>query len=99
MTSFSDLNALAALRGEGLHPKLNEFILRSATAPVTALTVRRDGMLQAGPDPTREVRASPTGAEPFRMRAAPLPSYPSEHRERHRNRHVEKIARQVDDRK
>ena len=51
MTSLSDFTAFAASRGEGLHPKLRELLERSAAFPFSSVSVRPDGMRQAGPDP------------------------------------------------
>jgi hypothetical protein len=38
-------------RGDGLRPELREFFTRLAIDPCSELFVRRDGMLQSGPDP------------------------------------------------
>jgi hypothetical protein len=58
MTTLDDFSAFAASRGEGLHPKLRELFERTMTVPFSEVTVRTDGMLQAGPDPrSREVGA------------------------------------------
>jgi len=51
MTSFRDFSVFAASRGEGLHPKLRELFERSAVSPFSYVSVRPDGMLQAGPNP------------------------------------------------
>ena len=56
MTSFREFNALAASRGDGLHPKLRELLERAAQSPFSQTQVRHDGMLQAGPSPQSEVR-------------------------------------------
>jgi hypothetical protein len=55
MTSFNQFNALAASRGEGLHPKLRDLLERSAPPPHSETSVRYDGMLQAGPSPPSEL--------------------------------------------
>ena len=46
-----DFSAFVALRDEGLHPKLRELFERAATFPFSDVSVRSDGMLQAGPNP------------------------------------------------
>jgi hypothetical protein len=47
MTSLLKFSAIAAPRGEGLHPKLRDLFERVATFPNSEV-VRHDGMLQAG---------------------------------------------------
>ena len=59
MMSLVKLNALAASRGEGLHPKLRDLVERAAALHFSELGVRSDGMLQAGPAPRSEQSASP----------------------------------------
>jgi hypothetical protein len=54
MTTFLDFHALAAARGDGLHPKLRLFFERAATSGVFDLAFRPDGLLQSGPDPASE---------------------------------------------
>ena len=54
MTSMDDLSAFAISRGEGLHPKLRELFERTLAVPFSEVTVRPDGMLQAGPNPGSE---------------------------------------------
>jgi hypothetical protein len=58
MTSTYQFNAFAASRGEGLHPKLRELLEREAAIPFSEIAIRRDGMLQAGPNPESETVAS-----------------------------------------
>jgi hypothetical protein len=60
MTSFHQFNALAASRNEGLHPKLRDLLERAAVAPFSEVSVRPDGMIQAGPSPDSEVVLSGT---------------------------------------
>jgi hypothetical protein len=57
MSSFRQFDAFAAARGEGLHPKLRSLLDRTAASPRAELTVRIDGMLQAGPDPASEANS------------------------------------------
>jgi hypothetical protein len=54
MSSFRQFDAFAAARGEGLHPKLRSLLERTAVSPQAEVTIRHDGMLQAGPDPASE---------------------------------------------
>ncbi len=51
MASSDQFNAFMASRGEGLHPRLQELFERTAVSPISEVTIRPDGMLQAGPDP------------------------------------------------
>jgi hypothetical protein len=55
MTSFHQFSAFAASRGEGLHPKLQTLLTRAAASPSSEISIRRDGMIQAGPSPESEV--------------------------------------------
>jgi hypothetical protein len=52
MPPFLSLDAVAAKRGEGLRPELRALFERLATAPSYDVTVRSDGMVQSGRDPT-----------------------------------------------
>ena len=49
--SFLGLHELAAVRGDGLHPKLRALFERLAKGESCEIGFRADGMLQAGPDP------------------------------------------------
>jgi len=51
MTSSDQFQAFAAARGEGLHPKLRDLLQRTAASPFSEISIRPDGMLQAGPNP------------------------------------------------
>jgi hypothetical protein len=79
MTSFHQLGILAASRGEGLHPKLQALLARTAASPFSEVSMRRDGMIQAGPSPSSEVAPSGINATLFtrestrRVVAAPKP--------------------------
>ena len=53
MTSLLEFSAIAASRGEGLHPKLRDLLERFAMLPNSEV-MRYDGMLQAGPSPASE---------------------------------------------
>jgi hypothetical protein len=56
-------HSIAALCGDGLRPELQALFDRLAIDPQTEILVRRDGMIQSGPDPdseaTKVVPASP----------------------------------------
>ncbi|WP_426438631.1 hypothetical protein [Bradyrhizobium genosp. P] len=62
MTSRNAFDAFAVARGEGLHPELRELLDRAAARPFSELTVRGDGMLQAGPSPASEALGAPSNA-------------------------------------
>lgn len=51
---FHQFSSFAASRGEGLHPKLHALLERAAASPVSVLSMRHDGLIQAGPDPDAE---------------------------------------------
>jgi hypothetical protein len=54
MTSLLNFHALAAARGDGLHPKLRSLFERAVTSPASGAVIRHDGLLQSGPDPACE---------------------------------------------
>jgi hypothetical protein len=58
MTSSNQLNAFAHSRGEGLRPKLRDLLERAAASPFSEVSIRHDGMLQAGPNPASEMMTS-----------------------------------------
>ena len=51
MTSLRKFHSIAALCGDGLRPELQALFERLAVDPHSELFVRRDGMVQSGPDP------------------------------------------------
>jgi hypothetical protein len=55
MTSFHQFSALAASRNEGLHPKLRALLERAAASPFSVVSIRGDGLIQAGPSPDSEI--------------------------------------------
>jgi hypothetical protein len=55
MTFLRSFGAVAASRGEGLHPKLRSLLERAAAAPFSELSIRHDGLTQAGPNPDSEI--------------------------------------------
>jgi hypothetical protein len=65
MTSFHQFSAFAASRGEGLHPKLQALLGCAATSPFSVVSIRRDGMIQAGPSPDSEAVPSRINVTPF----------------------------------
>jgi hypothetical protein len=62
MTSRNAFDAFVVARGEGLRPKLRELLDRVAARPFSELTVRGDGMLQAGSSPASDAPAVPPNA-------------------------------------
>jgi hypothetical protein len=54
MTSFHQFRGFAASRGEGLHPKLRALLDGAASSPFSEVSLRHDGLIQAGPDPESE---------------------------------------------
>jgi hypothetical protein len=65
VTFFHQFNILAASRNEGLHPKLRDLVERAAAAPFSEVSMRPDGLIQAGPSPNSEVVASRGNVTPF----------------------------------
>ena len=58
MTFLHQFSVLAASRSEGLHPKLRALLERAATSPFSEVSMRHDGLIQAGPSPVSEVVSS-----------------------------------------
>jgi hypothetical protein len=58
MTLFHQFSVFAASRGEGLHPKLRTLLERAAASPFSEVSIRHDGLIQAGPSPDSEVVSS-----------------------------------------
>jgi hypothetical protein len=58
MTFFHQFSVLAASRGEGLHPKLRALLERAAASPFSEISMRHDGLFQAGPSPDSETVSS-----------------------------------------
>jgi hypothetical protein len=65
MTCFHQFSAFAASRGEGLHPKLQALLERAAASPFSEVSMRRDGLIQAGPSPDSEAVPSRVNVTPF----------------------------------
>lgn len=55
MTFFHQFGVFAASRGEGLHPKLRALLERAAASPFSEVSMRHDGLIQAGSSPVSEV--------------------------------------------
>jgi hypothetical protein len=73
MTSFHQFGVFAASRGEGLHPKLGALLERAAASPFSELSMRHDGLIQAGPSPDSEVVPSRVNVTLFsRERTRPV---------------------------
>jgi len=77
MTSFHQFSVFAASRGEGLHPKLRALLERAAASPFSEVSMRHDGLIQAGPSPDSEVVPSRVNVTPFsRERVRPVVAAP-----------------------
>jgi hypothetical protein len=72
MTSFHQFNVFAASRGEGLHPKLRALLERAAASPFSGVSMRHDGLIQAGPSPDSELVLSRVNVTLF-SRGLPRP--------------------------
>jgi hypothetical protein len=55
VTSFRQFSGFATSRGEGLHPKLQTLFDRAAASPFSVISMRHDGLIQAGPNPESEI--------------------------------------------
>jgi hypothetical protein len=65
MSFLRQFSALAASRGEGLHPKLRALLERAVVSPFSEVSIRHDGLIQAGPSPDSEVVPSRINVTPF----------------------------------
>jgi hypothetical protein len=54
MTAFLNFHALAAARGEGLHPKLRLLFERAAASPASDVAIRPASRMQSAPGPASE---------------------------------------------
>jgi len=85
MTSFHQFSAFATSRGEGLHPKLRALLERAAASPFSEVSIRSDGMMQAGPSPDSEGVSPRPNVTPFsreRLEDRHLAKSPAEGRPR-----------------
>jgi hypothetical protein len=71
MTAFLNFHALAAARGEGLHPKLRLLFERAAASPASDVATRTSGLLQSGPDPASETAPDRVNVSVFPQSRAP----------------------------
>jgi hypothetical protein len=77
MTSFHQFGIFATSRGEGLHPELHALLERAAASPFSDVSMRRDGLIQAGPSPESEVASSRVNVAAFsREPARPVAAVP-----------------------
>jgi hypothetical protein len=67
MTFFRQFSAFAASRGEGLHPKLQNLLERAVASPFSEVSIRRDGLIQAGPSPDFEAVSSRVNVPPLSL--------------------------------
>jgi hypothetical protein len=58
MALFNQFSVFAESLGEGLHPKLRALLELAAASPLSEVSMRYDGMIQAGPSPESEVVSS-----------------------------------------
>jgi hypothetical protein len=65
MTFLHQFSVFAASRGEGPHPKLRALLERTAASPFSEISMRHDGLIQAGPSPASEVVSSRVNATLF----------------------------------
>jgi hypothetical protein len=65
MSVFRQFSVFAASRGEGLHPKLQALLERAAASPFSEVSMRHDGLIQAGPSPDSEGVSSPNNVTLF----------------------------------
>jgi hypothetical protein len=77
MASFHQFSVFATSRGEGLHPKLRALLERAAASPFSEVSIRHDGLIQAGPSPASEVVPSRVNVTLFaRERTRPVVAAP-----------------------
>jgi hypothetical protein len=65
MTFFHQFSIFAASRNEGLRPELRALLERASASPFSEVSVRPDGLIQAGPSPHSEVVSSRGNVTPF----------------------------------
>lgn len=77
MTSLHQFSAFAESRGEGLHPKLRAVMEIAAASPFSKVSLRHDGMIQAGPSPETEIASSRASVRVLsRQPACPVVPFP-----------------------
>lgn len=73
MIDLHQFSVFAARRGEGMHPKLRALLERTAVSPFSEISIRHDGLIQAGPNPDSEIIPSRVEVALFsRERARPV---------------------------
>ena len=73
MIDLHQFSVFAARRGEGLHPKLRALLARATVSPFSEISIRHDGLIQAGPNPDSEIIPSRVEVALFsRERARPV---------------------------
>ena len=73
MIDLHQFSVFAARRGEGMHPKLRALLERAVVSPFSELSIRHDGLIQAGPNPDSEIIPSRVEVALFpRKRARPV---------------------------
>ena len=65
MTFLHQFSVFAASRREGLHPKLRALLERAAASPFLEVSMRRDGLIEAGPSPDFEAVSSRVNVPPL----------------------------------
>jgi hypothetical protein len=70
MIFLHSFGVAAASRGEGLHPKIRSLLERAVASPFSELSIRHDGLTQAGPNSDSEII-------PSRVNVILFPRYPS----------------------
>jgi hypothetical protein len=58
MILFHQFSVFAESRGEGLHPKLRGLLEHAVASPASEVSMRPDGLIQAGPNPDSDVVSS-----------------------------------------
>jgi hypothetical protein len=76
MTCFHQFSVFAVSRSEGLHPKLRALLERAAASPFSEVSMRHDGLMQAGPSPVSEVVSSRVNVTLLSRELAPVVAAP-----------------------
>jgi hypothetical protein len=58
LTDLHQFGIFAVSRSEGLHPKLRALLERAAVSPFSEISIRHDGLIQAGPSPDSRVEVA-----------------------------------------
>jgi hypothetical protein len=65
MILFHQFAVFAESRGEGLHPKLRSLLAHAVASPASEVSMRHDGLIQAGPSPDSDVISSRASVTQF----------------------------------